>query len=119
MAKRKKNVLKDLLHCEGVAAAMILKADGTVVETLALDEIDNDAFGGLVAMAVGGAESLGAEFNLGDVQTFLMEYAEGMIAVARVRDHHVAVLAEKNALIGAVRYELLELLPQVEKAIKG
>ena len=58
----------------------------------------------MVATAIGTSESLGKEFNLGDMSQFLVEFAHGKVIIAAAGNDILAIFTDSTAVIGGVRY---------------
>ncbi len=113
MTKNLARALKELLKLDGVIAAVAVKDDGMVIEFVSTVDRDAEALAALAAMAVGAADSLGAELELGSITQYLAEFDNGKVLVAKAGDKLIAVITDSDAIIGAVRYELSRIVPRV------
>ncbi|MEK6749299.1 MAG: roadblock/LC7 domain-containing protein [Pseudomonadota bacterium] len=109
--------LAELKKSIGVTAVALVGRDGFVIESVTNTELDMEAFGAMVATAIGTTENLGAEFDLGTMDQYLAEFQGGKVLMAAVHADILAVVTEPLAVIGAVRYAIRKNIPVVLKAM--
>jgi len=110
--------LSQFMKVKGVTAVALVGRDGFVIDSISNNDVDMDALGAMVATAVGTAESLGQEFNLGAMDQYLSEYANGKVIMASAVDDILAVFTDESAIIGGVRFAVKKHLPDVVKSFQ-
>ncbi len=118
MSNRLTHILGEYLKVKGVTAVAIVGRDGFVIESSSNAEVDMDALGAIVATAVGTVESLGKEFNLGSMNQYLSEFADGKVIMATVLDDILAVFTDNTAVIGGVRHAIKRYMPETIEALQ-
>ncbi len=111
------SVLDQFLKVKGVTGAALVGRDGFVIESSTSHDIDMDSLGALVATAIGTAESLGKEFDLGAVDQYMAEFANGKVVMSPAMDDILAVSTDSSAVIGGVRYAIKRNLDDVIAAL--
>ncbi|MEN6610241.1 MAG: roadblock/LC7 domain-containing protein [Methanoregulaceae archaeon] len=102
-----KPLLEEFLHIEGVSAAVVAGRDGFVIESALSGRVDLDALGAMASTGLGISETMGNALNRGELNQMLVEHDQGPILIAPLsEDEIIAIVAEKSANIGRVRYEL-------------
>lgn len=117
MAREIKEILSDFLGNKGVSAVALVGRDGFVIESVASGEIDMDAMGAMVATAIGASESMGSEFNLGELSQYLIEFDRGKIVVASAGDDILSIFADDTAVIGGIRYAVKKGIEELVSAM--
>lgn len=113
-----KPLLEEFLHIEGVSAAVVVGRDGFVIESAVSGRVDLDALGAMASTGLGISETMGTTLNRGELNQMLVEHDQGPILVAPLSDEElIAVIAEKSANIGRVRYELKKNKPRLVAAL--
>ncbi len=110
-------VLNEFLSVKGVIVAAVVGRDGFVIDSAGSGDIDMEALGAMVATAIGTSESLGQEFELGAMESYLAEFAGGKILMAAVRDDILAVVTDPAAVIGGVRYSVRKNIANLLKVL--
>ena len=98
------DVLSGFLEISGVKSAAVVGRDGFVIDSVTTEKVDMEALGAMVATAIGTSESLGKEFNLGDMSQFLVEFDHGKVVIAAAGNDILAIFTDASAVIGGVRY---------------
>ncbi len=117
MAKELSQILRDLLKLDGVEATLVASQDGFVIDSSSNSDLDMEGLGAMVAMAIGGAESMGREFELGSMEQYMVEFQRGKVLIATAGDAILAVVADDNAVIGSIRYNVKKTIPDIAKAL--
>lgn len=109
-------VLSSLTALRGVTAAGVIDNDGFVVQIRRDFEIDTDALGAGVQVAFGAASKASDQSNLGHTNLVLIENELGLILlVPLANDFVLAVLADRSAMLGALRYEARMCVPELNQ----
>lgn len=109
-------ILRNLMNIQGVSAAAIVDNDGFVTHIHRDFDINTDAIGASVQVVFGAASR--AAQHVGHHQTNLVicENAEGYILSTPIEaGFMLALVTEREALLGRVRFELKETIPVLKK----
>ncbi len=108
MSSATRVVLSDFTRIEGVNAAVIVSKDGFVIDMVHSGEasFDPDSLAAMITTLYGASSRLGEELQLGEPDMVTLEYKNNYILVEDVGEALVAVLADKRAILGRIRYEL-------------
>ncbi len=117
MAKTLKDALREYLNIDGVNAVAIVGRDGFVIDSASTVKLDTDALGAVVASAIGASEAIGRDFSMGDLQQYLLEFANGKAIIAAAGDGILALITDQNAVIGSVRYAVKRSLDGLVKLL--
>jgi len=113
-----RNLLGDLVNVEGITSAVVIGRDGFVIEGLASNGMDTDALGAVVSTGLGSAEVIGRELGTGMMSQALYEYKDGVIMMSTVgRDAILAVVADLQANLGNIRYQVKKVRPNLEAVL--
>lgn len=114
-----KELLKDLVRVEGINAAVIVGRDGFVIDgVVEAGSLDIEAVGAVVSTGIGSSEVMGRELNVGRMSQSLIEYEKGVITVCLLgKDAILAVVADLQANLGNIRYQVKKRTPDLETAL--
>jgi predicted regulator of Ras-like GTPase activity (Roadblock/LC7/MglB family) len=114
-----KELLKDMLDVEGVTTVVVVGRDGFVIEGISGGrKMDIEAVGAVVSTGIGSSEVMGRELNVGRMTQGLVEYEEGIITISFLgKDAILAVVADLNANLGNVRYQVKKRTPDIHSAL--
>jgi uncharacterized protein len=114
-----KEMLGELLKVDGINTAVIVGRDGFVIEGLTNGaKMDIEAIGAVVSTGIGTAEVMGRELNVGSMTQGLIEYNSGIIVMGFLgSDAVLACVADLNANLGNVRYQVKKRTPEIQSAI--
>lgn len=114
-----KELLNDLVAVQGIEAVVIVGRDGFVIDGVTRSgTLDTDAVGAVISTGIGSSEVMGRELSVGDMTQAMFEYKDGMIVLALLGyDAILAVVADLNANLGNVRYQLKKRAPLIEEAL--
>jgi len=102
-----KQILGEFLKTEGVSAAVVVGRDGFVIESAASGKMDIDALGAMASTGLGTSEAMGKELGKGELRQMLVELDQGPILISPLSpDELIAIVANNEANIGRIRYEL-------------
>jgi len=108
------SLLGGLTSLRGVTAAAIVDGDGFPIRLRHDFEIDSDALGVVVQIVLGSARQAAEKVQQGDTDLVLSENQKGLVLLAPLTKGLVlVVMTDKSAMLGAVRFELKETVPQV------
>jgi len=100
-------VVHGLAARDGVEAVLLLSADGLPIEHAARAAFDSEAVAALAATLTQHADRLGAGASRGDMATAVLEYAGGLLVLARAgATEWLAILAAADADIGPLLFDL-------------
>ncbi len=114
-----KELLKEMVTVEGVTTAVVVGRDGFVIEgTTSAGTMDIEAVGAVVSTGIGSSEVMGRELNVGRMTQGLVEYENGIITISFLgKDAILAVVADLNANLGNVRYQVKKRTPEIQAAL--
>jgi len=113
-----RRILVDFSRIEGVRGAIVVSMDGFPIEAIVPGGgIDLEALAAMVVTIYGAAKRFGDEFNLGDTEILTSEYAGGTLLIQKLREAVFAVVADKTAILGRIRYEMKRQKPRIEAAL--
>ncbi len=108
------SILRSLTALRGVMAAALVDSDGLVTHIRRDFEVDTDALGASVQIVFGAASRASEHVTQGTVHIVICENAEGFILLAPVKGGMILTLfADRDAMLGAVRYEIKESVPEL------
>ena len=100
-------VLKKFLNLAGVMAAFILESDGTLIEHATRGINDIDAIGFPLAEAITASAAIATEMADPAFSMAFCEFGESFVlAIPLSEVTYLAIIAERDANIGRIRYEL-------------
>src|SRR3954453_5114458 len=101
------DVVQGLARREGVRAVLLLSGDGLAIAHHAHDRFEPEAVAALAATLARFAGQLGDGARQGPLHTGVLEYAEGLLILARVgTGDWLAILAGADADVGPLLYDL-------------
>jgi hypothetical protein len=107
-------ILASLTALRGVTAAAIVDSDGFVTHIRRDFEIDTDALGAAVQIVLGSARRAAQHVAQGATNLTLIENHTGLIVLAPLnRNFVLALMADGSAMLGAVRFEMKETIPDL------
>jgi len=104
-----KGILDGLMKIDGITAAMVVGRDGFVIEsaTNGGEGLESDTVGAIAASSFGSFGQMGGELRLGALDSILLEYEMGPVAVSPAGpDAVLAVVADRQANLGRLRIEM-------------
>ena len=110
-------LLAGLTSLRGVTAAAIVDGDGFVTHIRRDFEINTDAMGAAVQIALGSARRAASHVDQGDTSILLIENKDGLVLLAPLASGFVlSLMADGEAMLGAVRFEMKETIPDLNQA---
>ena len=117
MSQSISDVLSGFIDINGVKSAALVGRDGFVIESVTTEKVDMEALGAMVATAIGTSETLGNEFNLGEMSQYLVEFDHGKVVIATAGNDILALFTDANAVIGGVRYAVKKRMGDLLKVM--
>jgi predicted regulator of Ras-like GTPase activity (Roadblock/LC7/MglB family) len=113
------DLLNELVNVEGINSAVVVGRDGFVIEGVTSGtSLDADAVGAVISTGIGSSEVMGRELVVGAMTQGMVEYDDGLIVMALLgEDAIVAVVADLNANLGNVRFQIKKRIKFIEKAL--
>ena len=113
------NLLRELAGVTGIRAALLVGREGFVIDAVTKSEgIDVEAVGATLSSEINSTEMVGREMRIGRMKQIIVEYEVGIIILSAVaKEAALAVVAEPDAMIGNVRYQVKKYAPDVEKLL--
>jgi uncharacterized protein len=109
-------VLTSVTNLRGVTAAAIIDADGFVTHVRRDFDINTDALGAAVQIALGSARRASEHVAQGATQLVLVENKDGLVMLAPLTKGFVlACVGDGSAMLGAVRFELKQTIPELNQ----
>lgn len=114
-----KRLLGELVRTDGVTTAVVVGRDGFVIDSASAGgAVDTEAIGAVISTGIGSAEVMGGELELGAMTQSMFEYDGGIIVMSLAgHDAILAVVAQLEANLGNVRYQVKKRLPEISKSI--
>jgi len=114
-----KQQLRDLVNVEGINTAVVVGRDGFVIEGVTDGtNMDIEAIGAVISTGIGSAEMMGRELNVGVMSQGMVEYKNGIIVMSFLGlDAILAVVADLNANLGNVRYQVKKRSPEIQATL--
>jgi predicted regulator of Ras-like GTPase activity (Roadblock/LC7/MglB family) len=113
------NMLQRLAGVEGVLAALVVGREGFVIDGVSKSaELDNEAIAATISAEIGSTAAIGKELGLGKMSHLMLEYENGVIVVNAISgDALLAVVAEREAFLGNVRYQVKKYTTKIDKLL--
>jgi len=109
-------ILRNLMSIQGVSAAAIVDNDGLVTHIHRNLAINTDAIGASVQIVFGAASKSAKHVGHNVTNVVICENAEGYILTAPIESGFMlALVTERDTLLGRARFELKETLPMLKK----
>ena len=109
-------ILHNFMGIQGVSAAAIVDIDGLVTHIHRHSEINTDAIGASVQVVFGAANRAAQHVGHHVTEMVICENAEGYILTMPIESGFMlALMTEREALLGRVRFELKETIPVLKK----
>jgi predicted regulator of Ras-like GTPase activity (Roadblock/LC7/MglB family) len=100
-------VVQGLARREGVQAALLLSGDGLAIAHHARERFEPEAVAALAATLARFAGQLGDGARQGPLHTAVLEYAEGLLILARIgTGDWLAIVAAADADVGTLLFDL-------------
>jgi predicted regulator of Ras-like GTPase activity (Roadblock/LC7/MglB family) len=113
-------VVRGLTARDGVQAVLVLSADGLPIEHAAREPFEAETLAALTATLAQYATRLGVGAGQGAFRTAVIEYERGLLVVAQVGSGDcLAILANPEANVGELLYDLRQHRPALAAAISG
>lgn len=114
------SILRHMTTLRGVTAAAIVDADGLVTHIRRDFNIDTDALGASVQIVFGAASKAAKHVDQNNSTVVICENQNGYILLAPLHaDFIIAVIADRDALLGTIRFELKETVPELNEIFAG
>jgi predicted regulator of Ras-like GTPase activity (Roadblock/LC7/MglB family) len=109
-------ILRNLMSIQGVSAVAIVDNDGLVTHIHRDFEINTDAIGASVQVVFGAASKAALQVGHNVTNIVICENAEGYILSTPIEaGFMLALVTEREALLGRVRFELKETIPVLKQ----
>lgn len=109
-------ILAGITGLRGVTAAAIIDSDGFVTHVRRDFELNTDALGAAVQIAFGSARRASENVSQGNTQLVLVENKDGLVMFAPLSKGFVlALVGDSSAMLGAVRFELKQTVPELNQ----
>jgi predicted regulator of Ras-like GTPase activity (Roadblock/LC7/MglB family) len=100
-------VIRGLSARDGVRGAVLLSADGLVIEHRATDPVEPETVAALAATLAQHGRRLGDGTGQGELRTAVLEFADGSVVLARLgTGDWLAILARPDTDLGTLLYAL-------------
>ena len=110
--------LAELASLRGVTTAAIVDADGFVTHIRRDFEIDTDALGAAVQIMYTSAQRAAEQVTQTETKLVLSENKDGiMILGPLVRGFVLVLVADSSVMLGTMRFELKETLPDLNELL--
>jgi len=112
--------LADLASLRGVTTAAIVDGDGFVTHIRRDFEVDADALGAAVQIMSTAATRAAEQSNQDSNRLVLSENKDGMILMAPIsRGFVLVIVGDSTAMLGTIRYEVRETVPELAAIFGG
>lgn len=113
--QRVEGLLASLVALRGVTTAAIIDSDGFVTHLRRDFEVDTDALGAAVQIVFTAATRAAEQVAQGHTKLILAENKDGIVVLAPlVKGFVLVIVADTSAMLGAVRYEIKESVPELD-----
>jgi predicted regulator of Ras-like GTPase activity (Roadblock/LC7/MglB family) len=113
------DILRDLTGLKGVTAAAIVDEDGLVTSIRREFDVNTDSLGVTIQIVYGAATRAAEHSRQGLAKIVISENANGYVMMAPlINGLMLALFTDEDALLGAVRYEIKETLPTLNRLFK-
>jgi hypothetical protein len=113
-----KGLLNELVRVEGINTAVVVGRDGFVIEGEAKGRADMEAVGAVISTGIGASEVMGSSLSVGEMTQGMVEYRDGVIVMGLLgRKAVLAVVADTQANLGNVRYQVKQRAPEIERSL--
>jgi predicted regulator of Ras-like GTPase activity (Roadblock/LC7/MglB family) len=110
------SIMRNLMSLQGVSAAAIVDSDGLVTHIHRDFEVNTDALGASVQIVFGAASKAAKHVGHNLANIVICENTEGFVLLAPIDSGFMlALVTEREALLGRVRFELKETIPVLKK----
>jgi len=114
--QRVEKILAGVTGLRGVTAAAIIDGDGLVTHCRRDFEIDTDALGAAVQITFGSARRASDHVAQGATNLVLVENKDGLVMLAPLQKGFVlALVGDHSAMLGAVRFEVKQTVPELNQ----
>lgn len=116
---RLRELLSELVTVQGITSAVVVGRDGFVIDGIVEGGgMDADAVGAVISTGIGSSEVMGRELRVGEMTQSMFEFSAGLIVMALLGpDAILAVVADLNANLGNVRFQIKKRLQSIEAAL--
>jgi predicted regulator of Ras-like GTPase activity (Roadblock/LC7/MglB family) len=112
--------LADLASLRGVTTAAIVDGDGFVTHIRRDFEVDADALGAAVQIMSTAATRAAEQANQDSNRLVLSENKDGMVLMAPLaRGFVLVIVGDSTAMLGTIRYEVRETVPELSAIFGG
>lgn len=112
--------LADLASLRGVTTAAVVDGDGFVTHIRRDFEVDADALGAAVQIMSTAATRAAEQANQDSNRLVLSENKDGMVLMAPIARGFVRVIVgDSTAMLGTIRYEVRETVPELSAIFGG
>lgn len=112
--------LADLLSLRGVTTAAVVDADGFVTHIRRDFEVDTDALGAAVQIVLTSAQRAAEKTQQRATRIVLAENQDGIMLMAPLtRGFILTLVADQTAMLGTIRYEAIETVPELDRLFGG
>ncbi|MDD5463066.1 MAG: roadblock/LC7 domain-containing protein [Methylococcales bacterium] len=109
-------ILHNLMRIQGVSAVAMVDIDGLITHIRHNSEVNTDAIGASVQVVFGAATKAALHVGHHVTNMVICENAEGYILSTPIdAGFMLAMVTERDALLGKVRFELKETIPVLKK----
>lgn len=109
-------VLSSVTGLRGVTAAAVIDPDGFVTHIRRDFDVNTDALGAAVQIAIGSARRASEHVAQGLTHLVLVENKDGLVMFAPLTKGFVlALVGDGSAMLGAVRFELKQTVPELNQ----
>lgn len=109
-------MLADLAALRGVTTAALVDGDGFVTHIRRDFEVDTDALGAAVQLMYSAAQRAAEQVAQQETRLLLSENKDGIVLLAPLARGLVLVLvADESAMLGTVRFEMKETVPELNE----
>ena len=113
------DLLKELTSLDGINAALVVNRDGFMIDGVIRTEmIDMEYMAAIISAGVGSSEQMARQLELGVLNLNMVECEKGVVVVVQIGENAImAVVADLDAKLGNVRYQLKKRLANIREAL--
>jgi len=112
-------LLNELTKLEGINAAVVVNRDGFMIDGVMRESaIDMEYMAAIISAGIGSSEQMARKLELGALNLSMVECEKGVVVVVQIGDDAImAVVADLEAKLGNVRYQIKKRLSDIMDAL--
>ena len=115
-----KRLLKEFLKIEGVVVACLVSTDGFLIDSVGMQDVSLDDLTIAASIGFGMGKKLGENIGGGELKQVMLEYDGKTVLISKLPhiDVILFLVSEEKTILGAMRYTMKKLAPQIASAMQ-